>query len=38
MRLELLEQTGPVTRLRSSSVGGVKSLPIRYRFGSRRVA
>ena len=36
MRLELLEQTGPATRLRSSSVGGVKSLPIRYRFGSRR--
>lgn len=30
-RLAFVEQTGPVVRLQSSSVGGVKSLPIRYR-------
>jgi cytochrome P450 len=35
-RLERVEQTGPVERLASSSVGGVKRLPIRYRFGSGR--
>ncbi|MBK7951228.1 MAG: cytochrome P450 [Deltaproteobacteria bacterium] len=30
-RLAFVEQTGPVERLQSSSVGGVKRLPIRYR-------
>jgi cholest-4-en-3-one 26-monooxygenase len=34
-RFETIEQAGPVTRLQSSSVGGVKSLPIRYRFTPR---
>jgi len=35
-RLERIEQAGAVERLESSSVGGVKKLPIRYRMGSRR--
>ena len=30
-RLVTVEQTGPVERLQSSTVGGLKSLPIRYR-------
>ena len=30
-RLVAVEQTGPVERLQSSTVGGLKSLPIRYR-------
>lgn len=30
-RLALVEQSGPIERLQSSSVGGVKRLPIRYR-------
>jgi cytochrome P450 len=31
-RFDAIEQAGPATRLQSSSVGGIKSLPIRYRF------
>jgi cytochrome P450 len=35
-RLDSIEQTGRATRLHSSSVGGIKTLPIRYRFAARR--
>jgi cytochrome P450 len=35
-RLDTIEQTGPAVRLHSSSVGGIKTLPIRYRFAPRR--
>jgi cytochrome P450 len=30
-RLEEIEQTGPIERLRSSFVGGIKRMPVRYR-------
>ena len=30
-RMPEIEQAGPIERLRSSSTGGVKSLPVRYR-------
>ena len=30
-RLLAVEQTGPVERMQSRTVGGLKSLPIRYR-------
>jgi cytochrome P450 len=32
-RLEHLELAGDVARLRSSFVGGIKAMPIRYRLG-----
>jgi len=35
-RLEEVELVGPVRRLRSSFVGGVKSMPIRYRLRPSR--
>lgn len=31
LRLEAIEQTGPIERLRSSFVGGIKRMPVRYR-------
>lgn len=30
-RLEAIEQTGPIERLRSSFVGGIKRMPVRYK-------
>jgi cytochrome P450 len=30
-RVEEIEQTGPIVRLRSSFVGGIKRMPVRYR-------
>jgi cholest-4-en-3-one 26-monooxygenase len=30
-RIESIEQTGPIERLRSSFVGGIKRMPVRYR-------
>ncbi|MBW2425659.1 MAG: cytochrome P450 [Deltaproteobacteria bacterium] len=33
-RFEALEPAGPIERLRSSSTGGVKALPVHYRIGS----
>jgi cholest-4-en-3-one 26-monooxygenase len=35
-RIDHVELTGPVERLRSSFVGGVKHVPIRYRLGTSR--
>jgi cholest-4-en-3-one 26-monooxygenase len=35
-RLESAEQTGPVERLRSSFVGGIKHMPIRYKLSAAR--
>lgn len=34
-RLESVEMTGPIERMRSSFVGGIKHMPIRYRMRSR---
>jgi len=34
-RLESVDQTGPVARMRSSFVGGIKHMPIRYRMRAR---
>lgn len=31
LRVESIEQTGPIERLRSSFVGGIKRMPVRYR-------
>ena len=33
-RLEQVDLCGPVSRLRSSFVGGIKAMPIRYRLGN----
>ncbi len=35
-RLEKVELAGPVSRLRSSFVGGIKSMPVRYRLRAAR--
>ena len=37
-RLEFVEPTGPVVRLRSSFVGGIKHMPIRYKMSARSKA
>jgi cholest-4-en-3-one 26-monooxygenase len=35
-RIEAVEQAGPIQRMRSNFVGGIKHMPIRYRIGQRR--
>jgi hypothetical protein len=34
-RLETVELTGPIARMRSSFVGGIKHMPIRYKMRPR---
>ena len=35
-RIEAVEQAGPIQRMRSNFVGGIKHMPIRYRIGQPR--